>query len=58
MTVIMKVEMTLSLIGQAVILVIICVETFKTDRIVFSGYVIMCLMSHWSMVFSIRISLL
>jgi hypothetical protein len=37
MTVIVKVEMTLSLIGQAVILVIICVETFKTDRIFLAG---------------------
>ena len=47
-------SMTMSLIGRAVILVIMCV---KTDVIVFIGNVIMCLTSHWLIVFSIRVRL-
>ena len=50
-------SMKTSLIGQAVILVIMCVKTFKTDVIVFIGNVIMCLTSHWLIVFSIRVHL-
>ena len=35
-----------SMIGRAIILVIIYVKTFTTDVIVFNGYVMICLMSH------------
>jgi hypothetical protein len=48
----MKVEtdiitnITVSLIGRAVLLVIMYVEIFKTDVIIFIGNVIMCLTSH------------
>jgi hypothetical protein len=38
---------------QAVILVIKYVEIFKTDIIVFSSDVKMCLMSHWPIIFNI-----
>jgi len=42
-------------IGQGVILVIMYVETFKTDVIVFIGSIIMYLTSHWAIIFGIRI---
>jgi hypothetical protein len=48
----MKVEtdiitnITVSLIGRAVLLVIMYVEIFKTDVIIFIGNVIVCLTSH------------
>ena len=48
----MKVEtdiitnITVSLIGRAVLLVIMYAEIFKTDVIIFIGNVIMCLTSH------------
>jgi hypothetical protein len=48
----MKVEtdiitnITVSLIGRAVLLVIMYVEIFKTDVIIFIGNVILCLTSH------------
>jgi len=42
-----------SLIGQAVILVIMFVEVFKTDVIFFISKVIMGLMSHRRIIFSI-----
>ena len=52
-TAIMKVETVIftsiteeSMIGRAIILVIIYVKTFTTDVIVFTGYVMICLMSH------------
>ena len=43
-------------IGQAVILVIMYVETFKTVAIIFIGNVKMHLMSRWLIIFSIRVS--
>ena len=43
------------LIGRAIILVIIYVKTFTTDVIVFTGNVMICLMSHWSIIFSIGV---
>jgi len=49
---------TESLIGQAAILMVMYVETFKTDVIVFIDNVIMCLMTHWPIISSIRVSLL
>ena len=58
-TTVMKVEtdiitnITVSLIGRAVLLVIMYVEIFKTDVIIFIGNVIMCLTSHWLMIFCI-----
>lgn len=47
-----------SLIGRALIIVIMCVETFKTYVIFFIGYVIIHLTSHWPIIFSIMVSLL
>ena len=44
------------LIGEAVILVIMYVKTFKTVAIVFIGNVKMHLMSRWLIIFSIRVS--
>jgi len=44
-----------SLIGQSVILVIIYIETFKTNVIVFIGNVIICLKSRSPIIFSITI---
>jgi hypothetical protein len=58
-TAVMKVETDIianiaaSPIGRAVIMF---VETSKTDVIVFIGKVIMCLTSHWMIIFSIRVS--
>ena len=49
---------TVNLIGQAVILVIMYVEILKTNVIVFIGYIIMCLISLWPIIFSIRVGLL
>jgi len=43
-------------IGQALILIIMYVETFKTDVIVYICNVIMRLMSHRAIIFSIRVS--
>ena len=51
-TAVLKVEtyivtsISASLIGRAVILVIMYVETFKTDVIIVIGDIIMCLTSH------------
>ena len=45
-----------SLTGWAVILVIMYVEIFKTSVIVFIGDIKMCLMSHWPIIFNIRVS--
>ena len=39
-------SIAVSLIGRAVILVILYVDTFKTDVIVCIGYIIKCLTSH------------
>ena len=51
--------MAVSLIWQALLLVIMYVKTFTTDHdIVFIGKVIMCLTSQWPTIFSIRVSLL
>jgi len=47
-----------SLIGRAVIAVILYVETFKTDDIIFISTVIICLTLHWPMHFIIRVCLL
>ena len=49
---------TPSLIERAAILVIMFVEILRTDVIVFIGNVIMCLMSHKLIFFSIRVGLL
>ena len=63
-TAVLKVEtdiitsMTVSMIGRAMILMIVYVETSKTHIIVFICNIIMCLTSHWLIVFSIRVSLL
>jgi hypothetical protein len=38
--------------------VLMSVSTFKTDVILLIGNVMMCLTSHWLMIFSIRVSLL
>jgi hypothetical protein len=43
------------LIRRAVILVIIRVKTFKTDVIVFISNIIMCLILHWSEIFSFSV---
>ena len=44
-------SITVSLIGQAVVKVIKYVETSKTDIIVFIDSIIMCLLSHWPIIF-------
>ena len=49
-------SITLSLIWWAVILVITYLAIFKTDVIVFIGNIIMCLTSHWPIIFCIRVS--
>jgi len=49
-------SITASLIGRAVILVIMYVKIFKTDVIVFIGDVKMCLMSHRAIIFNIIVS--
>jgi hypothetical protein len=58
----MKVETdsitSISALGQALILVIIYCETFKTDVTVFIGNIIMGLTSHILIIFSNRVSLL
>lgn len=61
---VMKVEtgiitsITASMIGKAVTLVILFVETFITDAIVFIGDVIMCLTSYGLIIFCIIVSML
>ena len=61
-TVVMKVETNIitsiraSLKGQTLILMIIYVETFNTNYIVFIDNAIMCLTSHWPIISSIRVS--
>ena len=56
----MKVEtdiitiITASLVGWAAILVIIYVKTFKTDIIVSTSNILLCLTSHCPIIFSIR----
>ena len=62
LTAVMKVETDIitsiaaSPIGWNVILVLVYVETFITNVIVFVGNIIMCLMSHWQIIFSITVS--
>ena len=61
-TAILKVEtdiitcITVRLTGWAVILVIMYIKTFKTKVTVFISNIIMCLTSHWQIIFKIRIS--
>jgi hypothetical protein len=43
-------------ICRAVMLVIMYVEMFKTDVIVFTGNVILYLTSHWQIIVNIRVS--
>ena len=58
---VMKVEtdsiarITVSLIGWAVILVIMYIKTFKTNIIVFVGNVVMFLLSHWPIMFTVMV---
>jgi len=47
-------SITASPIGRNVILVIVYVETLITNVIVFIGNIIMCLTSHWQIIFSIH----
>ena len=49
-------EIIASLTGSAAILVLMSVETFKTDVIVFIGNIIMFLTSHWWIIVSICFS--
>jgi hypothetical protein len=62
MKALMKVEtdiitsITVSPLGCDVILVIMYVKIFKTNVIVFIGYFIMRLTSHWLIIFSIWVS--
>jgi hypothetical protein len=46
----------LQLIMQSVPIITNIFETFKTDVIIFIRNVIMCLLSHWQIIFSIRVS--
>lgn len=43
------------LVERAATLVIMSVETFQSDRVIFIGNIVMHLMSHWSIIFSIRV---
>jgi hypothetical protein len=57
------INISASMIGRTAILVIMYVETFKTDAIVVIGYIILCLRLHWPIIWlhwpiivSIRVS--
>jgi hypothetical protein len=54
-----RLKQTLSLVSQQVKsrgAVIMYVETFKTDIIIFIGNTMMCLMSYWPIIFNTRVS--
>jgi hypothetical protein len=54
--VVMYVDETDIITSLAASPVVMYVETFKTDVVVSVDYVIMCLTSHWQIIFSIRVN--